>query len=86
MPVFDEKVLRAAIVEKWGEHGAHAEVYDMLLAEFGNQVLMVCALNRRVASLEGECEIAQKTIKELRACLVESAAKIGKMADRYCDT
>lgn len=30
---FDESSLRADIVEKWGEHGAHAEVFDIMLAE-----------------------------------------------------
>ena len=30
--VFDEKALRAWLVEKAGEYGAHVEVFDMLLA------------------------------------------------------
>lgn len=29
--IFDENSLREAIVSVWGEYGAHAEVYDMLL-------------------------------------------------------
>jgi hypothetical protein len=29
--MFDEKKLREEIVKTWGEHGAHCEVFDMLL-------------------------------------------------------
>jgi hypothetical protein len=30
---FDEQSVRCEIVKVWGEHGAHTEVYDMLLNE-----------------------------------------------------
>jgi len=30
---FDEQALRAEIVDRWGEHGAHVDVYDRALAE-----------------------------------------------------
>jgi hypothetical protein len=29
--IFNEQSLRKAIAETWGEHGAHIEVFDMLL-------------------------------------------------------
>lgn len=31
MEIFNEQKLRAEIAKTWGEHGAHIEVYDMLL-------------------------------------------------------
>lgn len=33
MPVFNELRLRQEINDKWGAHGAHAEVYSMLLTD-----------------------------------------------------
>ena len=30
--IFNTQALRAEIVDTWGEHGAHAEVFDMLVA------------------------------------------------------
>ena len=30
--IFNTQALRAEIVGTWGEHGAHAEVFDMLVA------------------------------------------------------
>jgi hypothetical protein len=29
--MFDEITLRNEIISKWGEHGAHTDVYDMML-------------------------------------------------------
>lgn len=29
--LFNEDTLRAAIVDRWGEHGAHADVFDHML-------------------------------------------------------
>lgn len=34
-PHFDEEALRAEIARVWGEHGAHADVYGMLLRDAG---------------------------------------------------
>lgn len=38
MEIFNEQKLRAEIAKTWGEHGAHIEVYDMLLKK-ANAVL-----------------------------------------------
>lgn len=35
--VFDEKKLRREIVKTWGEYGAHAQVYDYLLAQLAKK-------------------------------------------------
>lgn len=35
--VFDETTLREEIARIWGEHGAHAIVYDMLLQKLSRQ-------------------------------------------------
>lgn len=34
--MFDEETLRKEIAEHWGEHGAHVEVYDMLIRKVRN--------------------------------------------------
>jgi hypothetical protein len=33
MTLFNEDSLRAAIVDRWGEHGAHVDVFDMLVTK-----------------------------------------------------
>lgn len=51
MKIFDEKQLRKDIVKMWGEHGAHTEVYDMIL--------------RKLYSAEEKIKIQENTIKNL---------------------
>lgn len=57
-PIFNEDALRQEIIGKWGEHGAHCEVFDMLLAgrdrlrvKVGEQHAALTTANAQLAAL-----------------------------------
>ncbi|MDQ5930650.1 MAG: hypothetical protein QG594_2438 [Bacteroidota bacterium] len=52
MEIFNEQKLRAEIAKTWGEHGAHIEVYDMLLKK-ANVVLPQADVIKSVCEIEG---------------------------------
>lgn len=53
MEIFNEQKLRAEIAKTWGEHGAHIEVYDMLLNK-ANVVLPQANVIKSVCIMKGE--------------------------------
>lgn len=53
--VFDEHTLRADIAARWGEHGAHIDVFDYMV--------------REIERLRAEIGRLEATVTELRAQL-----------------
>lgn len=74
--MFDENSLRAEIVNKWGAHGAHVEVFDMLLAEAELWSRKHCEEAVRV---EGENLELQRKNDALQGALVDSRAEVGRL-------
>ena len=54
MEIFNEQKLRAEIAKTWGEHGAHIEVYDMLLKK-ANVIKSVCECGEPVEKEYNDC-------------------------------
>lgn len=55
MALFNEQTLRDEIVAKWGEYGAHAEVYDDLLKRLAELEAEQTELLGRLETIYEEC-------------------------------
>lgn len=73
MEKFDENKLRSEIVKTWGEHGAHCEVFDMMLGKLtklrGEVVKMVC--RHEISKHEDEFVTEINRLRSINAELIK---------------
>jgi hypothetical protein len=83
MPIFNEAKLGEEITRVWGMHGAHAEVFGMMLAErkeLREQVKklrkalwsITSGLDDHIKAKKVRCDSCEANVKEARAALKET--------------
>ena len=80
--VFNEETLRAEIVSKWGEYGAHTEVFDFMVAEIKRLQSVVRVANAQLESsfaplsgfefISSNAELSATVTRALRAKEIQS--------------